>query len=167
MKPSHSSRHELLQRYPLDAQEGRLFAAREQQQVVDETCDPCDLGLDELLDATDLLRRRMLLRREHFELALDHRQRRAQLVRGVGDERALTRERIGETIEHVVEGVGQHPDLAGAAIGLVHAVVQVARVDLRRHRGHPAQRVRQPRADQQRREQRARQSDQPGEDEGP
>ena len=57
--------------------------------------------------------------RQHLELAADHRQRRAQLVRGVGDERALTGERLGQPVEHVVEGVGEHRDLVALAAGLV------------------------------------------------
>ena len=102
---------------------------------------------------------------QHLELAADHRQRRAQLVRGVGDERALARERVGQTVEHVVEGVGQHRDLVALAARVVDARVQVAGVHARGHRGHPAQRARQARADQIRGEQRAGERQEPGEDE--
>ena len=83
---------------------------------------------------------RALLRGEHFQLAADDGQRRAQLVRGVGDERALAGERVGQAIEHVVEGVGQHAHLVALAAGVVDARVQVAGVDARRHGRHAAQR---------------------------
>ena len=79
----------------LDVQELPLFGLREQQQIVDQARDARDLGLHEALDAADLRERRIGLRAEHLELAADHRQRRAQLVRGVGDERALAGERVG------------------------------------------------------------------------
>ena len=102
---------------------------------------------------------------EHFELAADHRQRRAQLVRGVGDERALARERLGEAVEHVVEGVGEHPHLVALRPGVVDARVQVAGVDARGDRRHPPQRPRDARADQIGGEQRAREREQAGEDE--
>ena len=108
-----------------------------------------------------------LLRGEHLELAADHGQRRAQLVRGVGDERALARERVGEPVEHVVEGVGQHAHLVALAAGVVDARVQVAGVHARGDRRHPAQRTRHARADQIRGQQRAGEREDRGEDERP
>ena len=75
-------------------QELLLFGLGEQQQVVDQAGDSGDLGLHEALDAPHLLDRGVLLGAEHLELAADHRQRGAQLVRGVGDERALAGERL-------------------------------------------------------------------------
>ncbi len=64
-------------------------------------------------------------------------------MRGVGDERALAGERVGEAVEHVVEGVGQHPHLLALALDVVDARVQVAGVHLRGDRGHPPQRARE------------------------
>ena len=73
---------------------------------------------------------------EHLELALHHGQGRPQLVRGVGDELALRLERGFETVEHVVERLGQHPDLAGAGARRPAC----AAAGRRRRRGWPAQR---------------------------
>ena len=84
-------------------------------------------------------------RGQHLELPADHGQRRAQLVGGVGDERPLARERLREAVEHVVEGVGEHPaSRRGGARG-GHPREQVAGVDARGDGGHPAQRRREPR----------------------
>ena len=102
---------------------------------------------------------------EHLELAADHGQRRAQLVRCVGHERALAGERFGEPVEHVVEGVGEHSHLVAAAAHLVDARVQLARVDLRGDRGHAPQRTRDAGADQIGRQQRAGERQHAGEDE--
>ena len=82
------------------------------EQVVDEPADARDLGLHQPLDAAHLVAGRVLLRGQHLELATDHGQRGTQLVRGVGDELTLARERLREPVEHVVERVGEDPDLA-------------------------------------------------------
>ena len=86
-------------------------------------------------------------------------------MRGVGDERALARERVGEAVEHVVEGVGEHPHLLALTARVVDARVQVAGVDARRDRRHPPQRPRDARADQIGGEQRADEREQAREDE--
>ena len=52
---------------------------------------------------------------EQLDLGAQHRERRAQLVRGVGDEVALALERPLEPLEHVVERRGQDPHLASRA----------------------------------------------------
>ena len=83
--------HEERQIDRLDAQELRLLGLGQQQQIVHEPADPRDLSLHQALDAAHLLDRGVGLGREHLELTADHRQRRAQLMRGVGDERALRR----------------------------------------------------------------------------
>ena len=51
-----------------------------------------------------LLRRQPLLLPQHLDVRLDARERRAQLVRGVGDEAPLRLERLVERAEHRVEG---------------------------------------------------------------
>ena len=95
---------------PTDA--GTILARlREQQHVLDEPAHALDLRPHELLDAPHLRRRRTVGHGEHLELAADHRQRRAQLVRGVGDEAALAIEGVLSAVEHVIEGLGQHPHL--------------------------------------------------------
>ena len=149
----------------LQAQELRLLGLGEHQEVVDEAGDAGDLRLHEALHASHLLAGGLLLGGQHLELAADHRQRRAQLVRGVGHERALARERVGEAVEHVVEGVGEHPHLLALALDVVDARVQVAGVHLRGHRGHPPQRAREARTDRQRGEQRPGEREQAREDE--
>ena len=130
------------------AQELRLLALGEQQQVIDQAADPGDLSPREALDAANLRGGRCFLGGQHFELAANHGQRRAKLVRGVGEECSLSRERLGETVQHVVEGVGQHLQLVSLGAHVVDAGVQVAGVHARGHGGHPAQRSRHTVADQ-------------------
>ena len=88
-------------------------------------------------------------------------------MRGIGDERALSGKRLGQPVEHVVEGVAEHAHLARLALGVVDPRVQIAGVHTRRDRGHPPQRARDARADQVGRQQRTRQREDPGEDERP
>ncbi len=59
----------------------------------------------------------------------------------------------------------QHAHLLGLSAGVVDPRVQVAGVDARRDRGHPSQRSRHARADQEGRQQRAGEREDPGEDE--
>ncbi len=54
---------------------------------------------------------------EQLDLGAQHGQGRAELVGGVRDEVALAFERALEPVEHVVEGVGQHADLAAPRSG--------------------------------------------------
>ena len=141
------------------AQEVGALGSGEHEQIVDQTGDPRDLVLQERLDALQLLGARVRVGGEHLELALHHGQGRPQLVRGVGDELALRLERGFETVEHVVERFGQHPDLAGAGLGGRHARPQVAAVDAGGQRSKPPQRRRYPTAHQVRRDQRQHQRD--------
>jgi hypothetical protein len=127
---------------PLQPQRLCLLCPREQQQVVNQPADACDLRLHKPLDAPYLLPLWTLLSGQHFELAADHGQRRAQLVRGVGDERTLARECSGEAIEHVVKGVGHDLDLVALTADFVNARVQIPRVDPGSDGGHPPQRPR-------------------------
>ena len=69
-----------------------MLGLGEQQQVVDQPADAGDLALHVLLGAAHVVGGRVLLGGQHLELAADHRDRRAQLVRGVGDELALALE---------------------------------------------------------------------------
>ena len=113
----------------LGAQEVGPLGLGEHQQVVDEPRDPRDLGQHQPLDAIQLGARRVLLGGEHLELPADDRERRAQLVRSVGDERALAGERLGETVEHPVERLGQDPDLVAAVVRDLHPRPQIAGID--------------------------------------
>jgi hypothetical protein len=114
---------------------GQLVEPGEHQQVLDE--DTHARGL--LLDAPHrLLRLRRAARGAHAEqlgVAADRGQRRAQLVRRVGDELAQAvlallalGERTLEAVEHRVERDPEAPDL-GAGVGGLDAVRQVAAGD--------------------------------------
>ena len=107
------------------AQEPVLARLGEQQQVLDEPAHALDLDRRRASRRGAPRPRRAGRQGEHLELAADDRQRRAQLVRGVGDERRLAVERVLEAVEHVVEGVGQHADLVVAG-GDLHARAEVA-----------------------------------------
>ena len=96
-------------------QPATLLGLREQQQVLDEPLHALDLDPYEALDPLHVARLDVRLAGEHLELAADDRQRRAQLVRSVGDEVTLAVERALEPVEHVVERVGERPDLVARA----------------------------------------------------
>ena len=104
-----------------------LVALGEQSQVVDESIHSGDLSVHVRGGGFDLALGRVLRAAEHIDLAPDRGQGRAQLVRGVGDERALPCERVLEPVEHVVEGLGQLVHLPGAPLG--HPMREVAGVD--------------------------------------
>ncbi len=131
--------HEHAELDRLDAQELALLALGQQQQVIHQPGDPRDLRLHQPGDALHLLLIRVVLAREHLHLAADHGQRGAELVRGVGDERALSLEGVGEPVEHVVEGVRQHLHLLALTRLVVHARIQVPAVHARGDGGDPAQ----------------------------
>ena len=86
-------------------------------------------------------------------------------MRGICNERPLSCECLGQAVEHVVEGLAENPHLMRLICGFVNTRMQVARVDARGHRGHPAQRTGHARADQISAKQRRRECKQPGEDE--
>jgi len=79
------------------------------------------------------------LPRENLELAADHCQWRTELVRRVRDERGLAIEGILETVQHVVEGIGQDADLVAPAVHL-HPLAELTAVDARRNHRHTPQR---------------------------
>ncbi len=92
-------------------------------------------------------------------LTADHRQRRAQLVRRVGDELALALEGVRQAVEHVVEGFGQDQELTARARRWVHPRSEVAPVDPRGDVRQAAHRRRYPGRDQVRRRDRQQQYD--------
>ena len=77
-------------------------------------------------------------------------------MRRIGDERALARKRLRQAIEHAVECVREHLHLGALAARVVDPRPQVARVHARHDRCHPPQRPRDPRGDEERGQQRAR-----------
>jgi len=131
----------------LDLQELRLLRLRQHQQIVDQPPDPCDLCLHQPVHPADLLGGGVGIGREHFKLPAYHRQRRAELMRRIGHERALAGKCIRQTIEHAVEGMGQNAHLTAHA-GIADAGMQIARIDPRGDRRKQPQRSRYARADQ-------------------
>ena len=79
----------------------------------------------------------------HVERGPHSGERRAQLVRGVGDELALERERAVESVEQLIEGVCEFLELVVGA-GEVQTLVQVGGGDLPGGRRDRAQRPQEP-----------------------
>lgn len=87
----------------------------------------------------------MLLEAEDLDLTADDRQRGTQLVRGVGDERALAVERPLQAVEHVVKRVPEHLHLLRMAVRDGHARTHLPCIDLGGDPRHTAKRARDPR----------------------
>ena len=114
---------------------GHLVEPREREQVLDEHAHPRGLVLDAAHRALLLGTLGHGAHAEQLRVAADRRQRRAQLVRGVGDERAqpvLARlaagEGVLEPVEHAVERRPEPADLR-AGIGRLDPVGEVAARD--------------------------------------
>ncbi len=139
----------------------------EQQQVVHEPCQPCDLGLHQPLDALDLgaVERAVGLALdadEQVQLPAQDGQGRAQLVRGVGDEFALRGERRLEPVEHVVQRFRQGVELSAGPGRQEDPRREVAAVDSRGDRRGSADRSGDPRPHRISREHRQHQRQRPG-----
>ena len=78
---------------------------------------------------------------EQLDLRAQHRERRAQLVRSVGDEVALAREGPLQPGQHAIERRRQHAHLAAPARRRSGAQRKVARVDGHRDPRHAPQRT--------------------------
>ena len=94
-------------------------------QIADQHRQLPQLRLSGGQDPRTLARGQLLAHRQRVEVGLHARQRRAQLVRGVGDELALCEARALERGEHRVEAPRQSPELVLLA-GL-DAVAEVLR----------------------------------------
>ena len=110
------------------AREARVVAARELEQAADQVAHLVRLALQVL--EQPLARFRIELdgadrTTEHVEVRLHARQRRAQLVRRVGDEAPLRLDRVLQRRQHRVERRAEPRDLVVAALG--HALARVAR----------------------------------------
>ena len=112
-----------------------LVQARERQQVLDEHAHARGLVLDPAHRLRDVLGLARGAHAEQLGVAADRDERRAQLVRRVGDEAAqpllarLARgERVLEPVEHAVERDAEAADL-GARVGRLDAVREVAAGD--------------------------------------
>ncbi len=111
-----------------------LLGARDHEQIVGELGQPLDL-LGRRANARVELAVGALAAERQLELQLEDRQRRAQLVACVGDQRPLAGERVLEPAEHRVDGVAETMQLI---VGLRHGqplTVRSAR-DPRRLRTH-------------------------------
>ncbi len=128
-----------------------------------------DGGPDRVGHAPQVVARRLGVGERDVDFGAHDGQRRAQLVRGVGHERALRVEGRFEARQHGVEGVGE---LAQLVVGALHGDALVKRAGRRALRGHgdllertkhapgdqPAQPDRHRRGHGQRRERHARQA---------
>ena len=130
-----------------------LVDPRQRQQVVDQAAHPRRLGLDPRPSPARPRPARAPRRSGRARVAADRGQRRAQLVRGVGEEPAqppLPRRALGEgrldLHQHRVQGPSQAADL-GAVVVRLDPAREVAGGDLPRHLAHPPQRP-QPDPDQ-------------------
>ncbi|CAM3902952.1 hypothetical protein KIPE111705_30710 [Kibdelosporangium persicum] len=107
---------ELLPRFPGDRTEvhvrvhqGRRVPAGGRQQVLHQPGHPVGRPVDHLDGPRPLGFARLGGLQRSVEVRTDHRQRCAQFVGGVVDEPALRAERVVQTVEHGVDGVGQFP----------------------------------------------------------
>src|SRR5204862_6484552 len=103
LEPGRDRREELARLERLDAQrEASALRAGDQEQIFGELRQPVDL-LDRAADRlTELLLRRAVTERE-LELGPQERQRRPELVTGVGDEVAFSLEALLEPPPHLVQ----------------------------------------------------------------
>ena len=95
---------------------GPLIAARELDELGDEHGHLLELLGDVAQQALALSGRQLLVPREHLDVGAQARQRRAQLVRGVGDELSLRLRRRLERREHRVEGRGEARELVAPVL---------------------------------------------------
>jgi hypothetical protein len=116
-----------------------LVEAGEDEQVVDRARHPVDL-LACALEHPPRGRRQVVGPQAHVDLGAHGRERRAQLVRRVGDQSVLLLDAVGDAIEHRVQGACQLRDLvAGGRHG--EAVVDPLEVDGGRPRRHALDRA--------------------------
>ena len=113
----------------------RLVAARELDQVGDEHPELGRLLLDVVQQPRALVRRQRLGLGQHLDVGAQAGDRRAQLVRGVGDELALGGDRALERVEHRVEVLGQLADLV-VGLDLDPAAEVLGGGDVARRLGH-------------------------------
>jgi hypothetical protein len=106
---------ELRQRHLPRLDQGAALSLGQRQQIVHEPVHPRDLAQQGRRLRGQLV---ALLTTPHQRLDAPAQdcEGAAQLVRGVGDEFALTAEARLEPVEHAVEGVGQDPNLVGAGV---------------------------------------------------
>ena len=124
----------------LALQRPTLVEAREQQEILDEQAHPLGLTADSPHRAREILRAAFGAAREELRVGAHRGERRAQLVRGVGDEAAQAPVGGFDLAEHVVERDAEAADL-GALVGDVHAAREVARGDRARGGGDRVERA--------------------------
>ncbi len=106
----HRLLHELIEPHVLD-RVGRLLLARQLDEVADQAAQLLQLLDDVAQQPPPLLLGQPRRQRQHLDVRAQARQRRAQLVRGVGDELPLAADRRLQRAEHRVEGARQPRDL--------------------------------------------------------
>ena len=143
-----------------------LVQAGEDEQIVDQALHAGQLAPGELLDVAHPLGGEVRFARQDLELTAYRGQRGAQLVRGVGDELALAREGVLEPIQHVVEGLREHPDLVTRALRC-DSVGEIAGIDSGCDPGHATQGHRGPGGDEVGRDQDAGERQRAGDRERP
>ena len=84
----------------------RVIEARDQQQILCNADQPVGLDGGRLDRGVQLVRRSLPAKRQ-LELGLQQRERRAQLVTGVGDKATFVREGLLEAGQHLVERLGE------------------------------------------------------------
>ena len=115
-----------------------LVGLREREQVVDRPAHPVDLLVHAHEDPAR--RRREVAAQAHVELRAHHGERRAEVVRGVGDQALLLRDAVLQAVEHRVERHGQMGELVGAA-GHRDPLAEPVDPDLLGLRRHPLDRA--------------------------
>ena len=118
-------RHELVEPQRLGWVARDLAVAGELDEVADQLAELLELGDEVAPQALAVGGRQVAAGAEHLEVGAQRRERRAQLVRRVGDELALGALRVVERLEHRVERRGQPRELVVAL--RLDAARQVAR----------------------------------------
>ncbi len=120
-----------------------LLALGEGEEALQQPVDVVELAAEPVGERADVRGQRAGFGHRHVERGPHSGERRAQLVRGVGDELALERERALEPVEQLVEGVCELLQLVVGA-GEVQTLVQVGGGDLPGGRRDRAQRPQEP-----------------------
>ena len=84
-----------------------LVGPGEEEHVVDQPLHPLDLPGDDLGRRRQVTGGHALGTSQDLDLTADRGQRGSELVRGIRNERALTRERLLQPVEHVIERLGE------------------------------------------------------------
>jgi hypothetical protein len=143
--------------------EPALVEAGEDEQVVDRARHPIDL-LARALEDPARCGRQVVGAQADVDLRAHRRQRRAQLVGGIGDQAVLLLDALPDAVEHRVQRGGQVRDLV-AGVRDDEAVVDAIEVDGRGAGGHAVDRAQRPLGKPPAAERRGQQSGRTGDEE--